>query len=289
MGARQSRAASCSTARPAPGKTMLAKAVAAEAGVPFLYASGSEFVEKYVGVGARRIRDLFAQARKLGRAVDLLRRVRCHGKARGGPNSHEEREQTLNQLLVELDGFSDQRRHRRHRGDEPARHPRFGASSGPGRFTRKIHVPLPDVQGRREILDVHAKDKPLAADGRPRGPRAQDLRLLGRDARRPAQRGGDPRRAPRRATSSRPRPAQRLAEGGASARRAGARWTSASASIIAAHEVGHAICGRIHGDRRTGRGDQPVRPRRGARRDGLSPRRTTTCRPSPTCARASSR
>src|SRR4029079_340989 len=106
---------------PRTGETMLARAggaeargplphasrfaLAAEAGVPFHYASGSEFVEKYVGVGAKRVRDLFAQARKLGRGVIFFDEFDAIGKARGGPNSHEEREQTLNQLLVELDGF----------------------------------------------------------------------------------------------------------------------------------------------------------------------------------------
>ena len=90
---------------PGTGKTMLARAVATEAGVPFLHASGSDFVEKYVGVGARRVRDLFAQAKRLGKAVIFIDEFDALGKARGGQNSHEEREQTLNQLLVELDGF----------------------------------------------------------------------------------------------------------------------------------------------------------------------------------------
>ena len=104
---------------PGTGKTMLARAVAAEAGVPFHYASGSEFVEKYVGVGARRVRELFAGARKLGRGVIFFDEFDAIGKSRGGPNSHEEREQTLNQLLVELDGFTTTDDDRRHRRDEP--------------------------------------------------------------------------------------------------------------------------------------------------------------------------
>src|SRR4029450_5197795 len=90
---------------PGTGKTMLARAVAAEAGGPFHHAAGSEFVEQYVGVGEKRGRELFAQARKLGRGVICFDEFDAIGKARGGPNSHEEREQTLNQLLVELDGF----------------------------------------------------------------------------------------------------------------------------------------------------------------------------------------
>ena len=183
---------------PGTGKTMLARAVAAEAGVPFHYASGSEFVEKYVGVGAQRVRDLFAQARKLGRGVIFFDEFDAIGKTRGGPNSHEEREQTLNQLLVELDGFGTT--------DDVvviAATNRLdildSAVLRPGRFNRKIHVGLPDVAGPpRRSSTVHARNKPLADDGRPRGHGAQDLRLLGRAARRPAQRGGDPRRPTRR-------------------------------------------------------------------------------------------
>jgi ATP-dependent Zn protease len=146
---------------PGTGKTMLARAVAAEAGVPFHYASGSEFVEKYVGVGAKRVRDLFAQARKMGRGVIFFDEFDAIGKSRGGPNSHEEREQTLNQLLVELDGFGTT--------DEViviAATNRLdvldSAVLRPGRFNRKIHVGLPDVAGRKAILGVHAWNKPLA-------------------------------------------------------------------------------------------------------------------------------
>ncbi|TME78849.1 MAG: AAA family ATPase, partial [Chloroflexi bacterium] len=138
---------------PGTGKTMLARAVASEAGVPFHYTSGSEFVEKYVGVGARRVRELFAHARKLGRGVIFFDEFDALGKSRGGANSHEEREQTLNQLLVELDGFSTT--------DDIVV---IAATNRPGRFNRKIHVGLPDVVGRREILEVHARNKPLAAE-----------------------------------------------------------------------------------------------------------------------------
>jgi cell division protease FtsH len=233
---------------PGTGKTMLAKAVASEAGVPFLYASGSEFVEKYVGVGARRIRDLFAQARKHGRAVVFFDEFDAIGKARGGQNSHEEREQTLNQLLVELDGFST--------NDDVvviAATNRLdildSAVLRPGRFTRKINVPLPDVKGRREILDVHATDKPLAVttdlDGLARktygfsGAMLADL--LNEAAILAARRDAD-------AISP-----DDLHNGwlkvavGTSRRRS---MDERERSIIAAHEVGHAICGRIHGDRR---------------------------------------
>ncbi|HEX8941088.1 MAG TPA: AAA family ATPase [Candidatus Limnocylindrales bacterium] len=234
---------------PGTGKTMLAKAVAAEAGVPFHYTSGSEFVEKYVGVGARRMRDLFSQARKHGRGVIFVDEFDALGKARGGQNSHEEREQTLNQLLVEMDGFSST--------DDLiviAATNRIdvldSAVLRPGRFTRKIHVGLPDVVGRRAILDVHARRKPLAA--------AADLDLLARKT----------------YGFSGAQLADLLNEAAIfAARREGTEienddlhdgWLKVAVgtgrkrsmdererSIIAAHEVGHAICSRVHGDRRT--------------------------------------
>ena len=214
---------------PGTGKTMLARAVAAEAGVAFLHVSGSEFVEKYVGVGARRVRDLFAQARALGRAVVFVDEFDALAKARGGPNGHEEREQTLNQLLVELDGFAPNDNivviAATNRLDVLD-----AAVLRPGRFNRKIHVGLPDVRGRREILAVHARHKPLDRRRRPRQPRPQDLRVLGRPARGPAQRGRDPGGAPAPAEIDRDRrPPGGLAQGGGRAPAAGGRWTSASA------------------------------------------------------------
>src|SRR5215208_7391442 len=148
---------------PGTGKTMLARAVATEAGVPFHHASGSDFVEKYVGVGAKRVRELFSQARRLGKGVIFIDEFDALGKARGGQNSHEEREQTLNQLLVELDGFGSSEdlvviaaTNRVDILDE--------ALLRPGRFSRKVHVGLPDVAGRRAILAVHARGKPLTDD-----------------------------------------------------------------------------------------------------------------------------
>ncbi|MBQ6697387.1 MAG: ATP-dependent zinc metalloprotease FtsH [Lachnospiraceae bacterium] len=151
--------------RPGTGKTLLAKAVAGEAGVPFFSISGSDFVEMFVGVGASRVRDLFADAKKNAPCIVFIDEIdavaRRRGTGMGG--GHDEREQTLNQLLVEMDGF--------------------GANEGiivmaatnrvdildpailrPGRFDRKITVSSPDVRGREEILKVHAKNKPLAED-----------------------------------------------------------------------------------------------------------------------------
>jgi len=233
---------------PGTGKTMLARAVAAEAGVPFLYASGSEFVEKYVGVGARRVRDLFAQARRLGRAVVFFDEFDALGKARGGQNSHEEREQTLNQLLVELDGFGST--------DDIvviAATNRLDvldpAVLRPGRFNRKIHVGLPDVQGRREILAVHARGKPLSAtadlDGLARKTYgfsgAQLADLLNEAAILAARRDGD-------AIGADDLHAGWLKVAVGTSRRRS--MDERERSIIAAHEVGHAICGRVHGDKR---------------------------------------
>jgi cell division protease FtsH len=150
---------------PGTGKTLLAKAVAGEAGAPFLSISGSDFVEMYVGVGASRVRDLFEQAKKKAPAIVFIDEIDAVGRQRGTGmgGGNDEREQTLNQLLVEMDGF--------------------GTNSGvivmaatnrpdvldpallrPGRFDRQITVNRPDAKGREDILKVHSKDKPLAPD-----------------------------------------------------------------------------------------------------------------------------
>ena len=233
---------------PGTGKTMLARAVACEAEVPFIAASGAEFIEKYVGVGSRRVRELFSQARKHGRAVVFIDEFDALGKARGGANSHEEREQTLNQLLVELDGFSSTDGvvviAATNRLDilDPA-------VLRPGRFTRKIHVGLPDVAGRREILAVHARGKPLAADADLDGiarktygfSGAQLADLLNEAAILAARRQGE------EVTAVDVHGGWMKVAVGTARRRS---MDERERSIIAAHEVGHAICGRIHGDRR---------------------------------------
>ena len=150
---------------PGPGKTLLARAVAGEAGVPFFSISGSDFVEMFVGVGASRVRDLFEQAKKNSPCIIFIDEIDAVGRQRGAGlgGGHDEREQTLNQLLVEMDGF--------------------GANEGvimiaatnrpdvldpalmrPGRFDRQVVVSYPDIKGREEILKVHARGKPLAPD-----------------------------------------------------------------------------------------------------------------------------
>ena len=150
---------------PGTGKTLLAKAVAGEAGVPFFSTSGSDFAEMFVGVGASRVRDLFDQAKKNAPCIVFIDEIdavaRLRGTGMGG--GHDEREQTLNQLLVEMDGFGVNEgiivMAATNRVDilDPA-------ILRPGRFDRKVYVNRPDVRGREEILGVHAKNKPLAED-----------------------------------------------------------------------------------------------------------------------------
>lgn len=150
---------------PGTGKTLLARAVAGEANVPFFHLSGSEFVEMFVGVGASRVRDLFKMAKKAAPAIIFVDEIDAVGRVRGGGTGggNDEREQTLNQILVEMDGF------------EPTEKVIVMAATNrpdvldpallrPGRFDRRVTLELPDREGRREILDIHARKKPLAED-----------------------------------------------------------------------------------------------------------------------------
>jgi cell division protease FtsH len=150
---------------PGTGKTLLARAVAGESGVPFFTISGSDFVEMFVGVGASRVRDMFEQAKKNAPCIIFIDEIDAVGRHRGVGTSggHEEREQTLNQLLVEMDGF-----------DENTGIVLIAATNRPdvldkallrpGRFDRQIEVPLPDIAGREQILDVHMRDVPTSKD-----------------------------------------------------------------------------------------------------------------------------
>ncbi len=150
---------------PGTGKTLLSKAVAGEAGVPFFSISGSEFVEMFVGVGASRVRDLFDQAKRHSPCIIFIDEIDAVGRHRGAGlgGSHDEREQTLNQILVEMDGFDTDTNviviAATNRPDilDPA-------LMRPGRFDRRVVLDRPDVKGRKEILRVHSRGKPLAAD-----------------------------------------------------------------------------------------------------------------------------
>jgi cell division protease FtsH len=150
---------------PGTGKTLLAKAIAGEAGVPFLIISGSDFVEMFVGVGASRVRDLFVQAKKNSPCIVFVDELDAVGRHRGAGlgGGHDEREQTLNQLLVEMDGFESTEgiivMAATNRPDvlDPA-------ILRPGRFDRQVVVPRPDVKGREAILKVHTRNNPLAED-----------------------------------------------------------------------------------------------------------------------------
>ncbi len=150
---------------PGTGKTLMAKAVAGEAGVPFFSISGSDFVEMFVGVGASRVRDLFEQAKKHQPCIVFIDEIDAVGRQRGAGlgGGHDEREQTLNQLLVEMDGFDGNTNiiilAATNRPDILD-----NALLRPGRFDRQIMVSLPDVKGREQILNVHAKGKPLDKD-----------------------------------------------------------------------------------------------------------------------------
>ncbi len=160
---------------PGTGKTLLARAIAGEAGVPFFTISGSDFVEMFVGVGASRVRDMFEQAKKNAPCIVFIDEIDAVGRSRGAGygGGNDEREQTLNQLLVEMDGFEANEgiiivaaTNRRDVLDP--------ALLRPGRFDRQIHVPNPDIKGREKILNVHARKVPLGPD--------VDLRLIARGA-----------------------------------------------------------------------------------------------------------
>jgi len=149
---------------PGTGKTLLARAIAGEAGVKFFTISGSDFVEMFVGVGASRVRDMFAQAKEHAPCIIFIDEIDAVGRQRGGPNlGNDEREQTLNQLLVEMDGFNGNEGviviAATNRADVLDK-----ALLRPGRFDRQVNVGLPDVRGREQILNVHIKKVPTAAD-----------------------------------------------------------------------------------------------------------------------------
>ena len=179
---------------PGTGKTLLARAIAGEAKVPFFTISGSDFVEMFVGVGASRVRDMFEQAKKQAPCIVFIDEIDAVGRHRGAGlgGGHDEREQTLNQLLVEMDGFE---------GNEgviviaATNRPDVldPALLRPGRFDRQVVVPLPDVRGREQILKVHMRKVPVAKSVRPSVIARGTPRILRRRSGEPGERVGAPR------------------------------------------------------------------------------------------------
>ncbi|HVS48461.1 MAG TPA: ATP-dependent zinc metalloprotease FtsH [Candidatus Dormibacteraeota bacterium] len=227
---------------PGTGKTLLSKAVAGEAGVPFFSISGSEFVEMFVGVGASRVRDLFDQAKKNSPCIVFVDEIDAVGRQRGAGlgGGHDEREQTLNQLLVEMDGF-DTNTHviviaATNRPDvlDPA-------LLRPGRFDRHVTLDRPDIKGRRSILDVHARNKPLDS--------TVDLEVLARQT--PGFSGADLANLINEAAILAARANQKvigmneleeaIARVIAGPERKSRRISDHEKEIIAYHEVGHAL------------------------------------------------
>ena len=231
---------------PGTGKTLLARAVAGEAGVPFFHISGSDFVEMFVGVGASRVRDLFDQAKAHRPSIVFIDEIDAVGRHRGAGlgGGHDEREQTLNQLLVEMDGFD----------------PNIGvilmaatnrpdvldpALTRPGRFDRRIIVDNPDAKGRREILNVHVKGKPLGTDvdldvlsKRTAGFSGADLANLVNEAALLAAR----RNKQQISTSELDESVERVVAG---PERKSRIIQEKEKSILAYHEVGHALLGKL--------------------------------------------
>jgi cell division protease FtsH len=231
---------------PGTGKTLLARAVAGEAGVPFLSISGSDFVEMFVGVGASRVRDLFAQARAAAPAIVFVDEIDAVGRHRGAGvgGGHDEREQTLNQLLVEMDGFDGREGviviAATNRPDilDPA-------LLRPGRFDRHILVDRPDLEGRRAIAAVHARGKPLTEDvsidviaRRTPGFTGADLANLFNEAALLATRRGRTTIGPRELEKA----LDRVLGG---PERRGAVLSERERRIIAYHEAGHAVVGHV--------------------------------------------
>ena len=231
---------------PGTGKTLIARAVAGEAGVPFMSVTGSDFMEMFVGVGASRVRDLFESARKMGRAIIFIDEIDSIGRKRGAGmgGGHDEREQTLNQMLAEMDGFEASEgiimMAATNRPDilDPA-------LLRPGRFDRQIVVPLPELEDRKEILAVHLKGKRHEADldvnviarGTP-GMSGADLANLVNEAALFAVRGGEQTISMRNFDQARDRVMLGI-------ERTSMVQTQEELERTAYHEAGHALCAAV--------------------------------------------
>jgi cell division protease FtsH len=231
---------------PGTGKTLIARAVAGEAGVPFLSVTGSDFMEMFVGVGASRVRDLFQTARKMGRAIIFVDEIDSIGRKRGAGlgGGHDEREQTLNQMLAEMDGFEVTTGivmiAATNRPDILD-----SALLRPGRFDRQVVVPLPELDDRRQILEVHVKHKRMAPDvdldlvarGTP-GMSGADLSNLVNEAALFAVREGSSEVHKRHFEDAR----DRVLMG---QRRESMALSDLEKEAIAYHEAGHAVCAAV--------------------------------------------
>ena len=231
---------------PGTGKTLIARAVAGEAGVPFMSVTGSDFMEMFVGVGASRVRDLFESARKMGRAIIFIDEIDSIGRKRGAGlgGGHDEREQTLNQMLAEMDGFEASEgiimMAATNRPDilDPA-------LLRPGRFDRQVVVPLPELEDRKEILAVHLKGKRthedvdvnVVARGTP-GMSGADLANLVNEAALFAVRGGEEKIAMKHFEQARDRVMLGI-------ERSSMVQTQEELERTAYHEAGHALCAAV--------------------------------------------
>jgi len=231
---------------PGTGKTLIARAVAGEAGVPFLSVTGSDFMEMFVGVGASRVRDLFESARKMGRAIIFIDELDSIGRKRGAGlgGGHDEREQTLNQMLSEMDGFESSEGivmiAATNRPDilDPA-------LLRPGRFDRQVVVPLPELDDRRKLLDVHVKGKRVGEDvdldliarGTP-GMSGADLANLVNEAALIAVRNGDDAIEADHFEAARDRALM-------GQKRESLAMSAEEKELTAYHEAGHALCAAV--------------------------------------------
>ena len=231
---------------PGTGKTLLAKAVAGEAGVPFFSMSGSDFVELYVGVGASRVRDLFDTARKAGNAIIFIDEIDAVGRQRGTGlgGGHDEREQTLNQLLVEMDGFEESESviliAATNRPDilDPA-------LLRPGRFDRQVTVDRPDVKGREQILRVHAENKPMDEDVKFEKLAQMTVGFTGADLANLLNESALLAARRHRSVISMDEVEESMERVIAGPQRKGRVMTEAERTTIAYHESGHALVGHI--------------------------------------------
>jgi len=231
---------------PGTGKTLLARAVAGEAGVQFLSISGSDFVEMYVGVGASRVRDLFEQAKKVAPAIIFIDEIDAVGRQRGTGlgGGHDEREQTLNQLLVEMDGFEESESviliAATNRPDilDPA-------LLRPGRFDRQVTVDRPDVKGREQILRVHAENKPMDEDVKFEKLAQMTVGFTGADLANLLNESALLAARRHRSVISMDEVEESMERVIAGPQRKGRVMTEAERTTIAYHESGHALVGHI--------------------------------------------